>query len=486
MKKILTILLAMTLVISMFAGCEKSPEPSKETTVGGSQTPGTLPKPQDVSTPTEAAPAEPDTSLISLRQAMVETPQLFAVAYFGYHDTIDSDAPVDPYEVMQAYAPQLCRDLPFLLDIPADRVIGENGDLFCIVPLDEDAIVAVSRGNWDEKSEQYLYDESIYFSKSGEPILLFCNNAGWEPDTQVSISGPSGDAIWYPMLDDDLYAMPLRNDNWDCLFYGFSPDRELLAADYNNMVGEWITPTAEMLNGTTWVWNGYRKDGLEVSYQVTFGDGTLSVRWNDGLDEEDHTYPDAPWELTYDEGLAILAIDFQEFAGVLRYNLMYHEDFEVLYVGMDVAQAELPIGWEPLYRFLAPPPVSEPVEMLGFWELEWSEVEGYREYAQPGSENISVFLNAQDSMRLTYVDNVSHMNNLYDKEVFCYEGELYSGCGNSQWVAYLGNMDGYPTVYSFTLLDHDTLLMKLYWEIDGGTPMVAYKSFSRVSEYEYD
>ena len=37
-----------------------------------------------------------DASLVSLRQAMMETPQLFAVSYFGYHDTVDSDAPVDP------------------------------------------------------------------------------------------------------------------------------------------------------------------------------------------------------------------------------------------------------------------------------------------------------------------------------------------------------------------------------------------------------
>ena len=480
MKKILTILLAMTLVISMFAGCDKSPDPSKETAAGGSQTPGTLPKPQDVSTPTEAASTDSYASLVSLRQAMVETPQLFAVAYFGYHDTIDSDAPVDPYEVMQAYAPQLCRDLPFLLDIPADRVIGENGDLFCIVPLDEDAIVAVSRGNWDEKSEQYLYDESIYFSKSGEPILLFCNNAGWEPDTQISISGPSGDVIWYPMLDDNLCAMPLRNDNWDSLFYDFSPYREMLAADYNNMVGEWITPTAEMLNGTTWVWNGYRKDGLEVSYQVTFGDGTLSVRWNDGFDEEDHTYPDAPWELTYDEGLAILAIDFQEFAGVLRYNLMYHEDFEVLYVGMDVAQAELPIGWEPLYRFLAPPPVSEPVEMLGQWELAWTEVEGDRNEAEPGSEIVTVFMNDDSSMRLTLEDSNFPENSFYNKALTFYEEELYYGCENDLWMAsvdYLGNWD---STYSVTLLPDDTLLIRIYWEIDGGIPMVAHKAYCRI------
>ena len=96
--------------------------------------------------------------------------------------------------------------------------------------------------------------------------------------------------------------------------------------------------------------------------------------------------------------------------------------------------------------------------------------------------NISVFLNDDSSMRLTHVNNVSYMDNMYDKEVLFYEGELYSGCGNDRWVAYLGNMDGYTTTYSFTLTDYDQLLMQLSWEIDDSVPMVAYKMFHRVSE----
>ena len=380
----------------------------------------------------------------------------------------------------------MCEDLPFLLDIPQERIIGEYGELYCIVPLDADATVAVSRGIWDGDHEEYIYEESVYFSESGEPILLFCNYEGWEPDTQVYISGPSGTLIWYPELDNHLRAMPLWDDNGDCLFYDFSPYREMLAADYSSMVGEWTVPTAQMLNGTTWVWERFLKDGREVSYQVTFREDTLSVRWYDGLDSEAHEFHDAQWKLTDEDGYAVLSIDFREMAGILRYNLLYHEVYEELYFGMDVLQEELPIGWEPLYRYMMPPLTPEPVEMLGFWELEWTEVEGYREYVDPGLENISVFLKDDSSIRLTHVNNVSYMDNIYDKEVLFYEGELYSGCGNDVWVAYLGNMDGYTTVYSFTLPDHDSLLMKLYWEIDDGVPMVAYKMFRRVSEYEYE
>ena len=466
-------------LLLLMAGCFKSiklPEiPTEHVSTGPEETTGVV------------EPAAAVASLNSLRQAMVETPQLFAVAYFGYQDTWDSDIPVDPFEAMQTEAPQLCEDLPFLLDIPRERIIGEYGELYCIVPLDTDASVAVSRGSWDEINEEYIYEESVYFSESGEPILLFCNGEGWEPDTQICLSGPSGEIIWYPMLDDSDCPMPLWDDNRDKLFLDFSSYREMLVKDHRELEGdEWVKPAKEFLIGTTWVWEGWTKDSREVSYQVSFDEDTLSVRWNDGFDEEDHEYTDARWELTNEDGYAVLSIDFREMAGVLRYNLMYHEVYEQLYFGMDVLQEEMPIGWEPLYRYMLPPLAPEPVEMLGFWELEWTEVEGYREYVDPGVENISVFLNYENSIRLTHVNNVSYMNNIYDKEVCFYEGELYSGCGNDSWAAYLANMDGYTTVYSFTLLDHDSLLMKLYWEIDDGIPMVAYKMFRRVTEYDYE
>ena len=465
-------------ILLLMAGCTNPNKQPEAPTVGMTA------EPEETTGATEPGVMD-DASLNSLRQAMVETPQIFAVAYFGYHNNWDTELPVDPFEAMQMSAPGLCEDLPFLMNIPQERIIGECGELYCIVPLDADATVAVSSGSWDEINEEYIYEESVYFSESGEPILLLCNNEGWEPDTQVFISGPSGEMIWYPMLDDNDCPMSLWDDNGEELFWDFSPYREMLVKDHRELEDdEWVRPTEEFLIDTTWVWEGWTKDSREVSYQVTFDEDTLCVYWNDGFGGEDHEYPDARWELIDEEGYAVLSIDFREMAGVLRYNLLYHEVYDYLYFGMDVLQEEMPIGWEPLYRYMMPPLTPEPVEMLGFWELEWTEVEGYREYVDPGLENISVFLRNDSSIRLTHVNSVSYLNNIYDKEVCFYEGELYSGCGNAAWVAYLNGMDGYATVYSFTLVDHDTLLMKLYWEIDGGVPMVAYKMFHRVSEYE--
>lgn len=367
--KVLVILLIGSLLLT---GCGKNPNTPENTKPQGEKKPkptavqeteaATEPATELASVPvielatepiTEPFQMEYDPTLTSFRQAMIGTPELFAVAYFGYHESQDMQIPVDPHKILKERACWLCEDLPFLLQIPEENIVGEWGDLYCIVPLDEDATVAVNRGVWDDSTGQTLYDEVIYRSECGDPILLFCNGSGWEPDTQLSITGPSGEVVWYPALNDMTCPEPLLNDNWEEQFYDFTPYRELLMADHRQMKDMgWKLPTAEMLIGNAWGWYGYLKDGREVSYQVTFHEDTIFVRWNDGIDQEDHVYPDARWELTYDEGFAVLAIDFREFAGIMRYNLLYDARFNELYVGLDTVAEEMNIGWEPLSRFL--------------------------------------------------------------------------------------------------------------------------------------
>ena len=414
---------------------------------------------------------------------MVETPQLFAVAYFGYHETLDSPLPVDPFAVMQENAPQLCADLPFLPEIPEDRIVGETGDLFCIVPLDENATVAVSKGIWDDNNGEYIYEDSLYYSESGEPVLLFCNNEGWEPDTQVYISGPSGEALWYPGTDDNGCAAPLRNDNWDGLFMDFSPYREMLAAEYRRIKedAEWeaVLPTKQMLIGNTWMWSGYLKDGRETRYSVTFREDTLSVSWNDGIDRMDHAYPDAAWELTYEGDYAILSIDFREFAGVLRYNLLYSEFYEELYVAQDVVQEDMNIGWEPLFRFLGKPFTPDPVDMVGTWELIWTEVEGDRNEAEPGSQTIEITTDYEGLYWISYTDNERPGWSYYNKDLVVFPFALYDGCINDQWLGAVNYTGKNGTGYDVTLLNYDTLLLREEWTVDGA-PMVGYGYFRPV------
>lgn len=133
----------------LLAGCASLPGNQNETqptnSTEATKAPDTTETTQPANTTPTADTTTPtndseDPSLVIFRQAMVETPQLFAAAFFGY---VPQDA--DPFAVMREAAPQLCEDLPFLLTIDQDHVIGAEGQLFCIVPADKNATVAVNR-----------------------------------------------------------------------------------------------------------------------------------------------------------------------------------------------------------------------------------------------------------------------------------------------------------------------------------------------------
>lgn len=311
---------------------------------------------------------------------------------------------------------------------------------------------------------------------------MFCNNGGWEPDIQLQIAGPSGFATWYPQLDDNHCAYPLRDDDGENVFLDFSPYRELLITDYQSMKEnpEWegILPTEETLIGNTWVWNGFSKTGLETSCMITFSQDYLTVRWKDGIDPVEHIYENAAWELTHQDGFAVLSIDFQEFAGVLRYNILYSEFYGDLHVAMDVLQEDMPIGEEPLYRYMMKPIAPTPAEMIGTWELVWTEMEGYREHVEPGRGFIEITADSNDLFRISYTDYVFPEQNYADKELIVFPFELYYGCGNDQWLAAVNYAGKYGTEYTITLLYDDTLVLQRYWEMDGA-PSVSYEYYHR-------
>lgn len=433
-------------------------------------------EPADGGTDT-GSPETGDAELVSLRQAMTGTSQLFAVAYFGYHETMDSDLPVDPFEVMQKYAPQLCKDLPFLLDIPEERVIGTGGELYCVVPLDPDAQVTVSLGAWDDRNEEYIYEESLYFAESGEPILIFCNNAGWSPDVQVTISGPSGNVFWYPMTDRNGFVEPLVDDNWGSLFMDISPYAQMLYTRYTDMVMDgWIAPSEDVLVGNSWDGSW---DPRWYGCQISFQEDSCEIRWNDGFDEEDHVYSGAKWDLSYSDGLSVLTIDMAEFAGELRYNVLYDTEMEILYLGLDVTDGEIVPGWEPLYTFVDRI-AEETLGMEGSWRLAWTEVEGYRDTDVAGSRRIEITLDDEGVYRLSYIDQEFSDWSFYDKELIITDGEMYPGCGNDQWIAEVDYIGNYGMEYYVTLLDDGTLLVQQYFTVDGA-PAVGYECFERTN-----
>ena len=312
------------------------------------------------STQATESPQETDdsaaASLVSLRQALVGTPQQFAVAYLGYA-LPDGNNPADPYAVMKGAAPQLCDDLPFLLQIPEQSIVGTDGHLFCIVPADENATVSVNWSLWNETTETYGEETVLYRSEKGDPILLMTPNTGWCMETEVIITDSSGNVtIWYPFIDEDNRIAALCDDTGNSLYYDFSPYDRL---NYENLIG------------------------------------------------------------------------------------------------------------------------GAPIEMVGTWELTWTEVEGDRVESAPGGCTVEITTDGMGFFWLSYSDKNYPDDNFSDRELLISTGELYSDCGNNQWFAEVYGASDDLIHYAVTLLDDGTLLMQYSWEMDG-MPMVSYGWYQKI------
>ena len=354
-----TILLIGSLLLSACAslpGDQKETQPTNSTeatkaldTTETTQPANTTPS-ADTTIPTNASE---DPSLAIFRQAMVETPQLFAAAFFGY---VPQDA--DPFAIMQEAAPQLCEDLPFLLTIREENVIGTFGYLFCIVPADETATVAVNRRPWNAETESYEDPEVLYRNESGSPILVMCPNEDWIPDTEVVITDSNGTVtVWSPYLDPSYHISALRNENGEDLIFDFTSYDEL---------------------------------------------------------------PNPGWNQVIDSS-----------------------------------------------------------ELVGIWELAWTEVEGDRNEAEPGRCTIEITPDETGFFRFTYSDRDFPEENIQDRELLVGPGELYPGCGNDQWIGKVTEASGDTVQYALTLLEDDTLLLQTYWEMDG-MPWVSYGWYQKI------
>lgn len=246
MKRLICMLLSVVMLLCLGA-CGRDENYTSGTAAPAAPTEEQKPMPtltaEIDSTAVPAIPTEDrtDPSLVIFRQAMVETPQLFAAAFFGY---VPQDG--DPFALMQETAPQLCEDLPFLLAIDQNHILGVEGQLFCIVPADENATVAVNRRPWNAETESYDEPEILYRSEIGSPILVMCPNENWILDTEIVITDSKGTiTTWSPYLDPCYRIASLLDDNGDSLIFDFTSYDELPLPDRNHgidsskLVGTW-------------------------------------------------------------------------------------------------------------------------------------------------------------------------------------------------------------------------------------------------------
>lgn len=317
----------------------------------------------DVSFDTETAESDNPVKISDpydeLLYAMDGTPQRMAVAYLGYFghtnmEEFDEDeeyafSSADPFSYIKSKAPEFCRELPFLMSIPDENIIGDRtGEIYCIIPADKNASVTVSYTGLNENGEDL--SQILYESDNGEPFILFCNT-DWSPEMLVKIEEINGNSFfWSPKLDNKYYISMMLNDEYEEMILDISPYAECLFSDYRSMLENGYTPPsdAQLLNT---IWSIEESYPYSQYYRVNFNESTADIYWKTE-DGEEHEYLNASYTLDFTDKISILTLDLGEFAGVHKYILLTDTEGHMLYIAVDSTNKNITHRDEKQYRFL--------------------------------------------------------------------------------------------------------------------------------------
>lgn len=113
------------------------------------------------------------------------------------------------------------------------------------------------------------------------------------------------------------------------------------------------------------------------------------------------------------------------------------------------------------------------MELPGTWQRTYAEVEG--EKNENTGCTVVITGESEESLMLSYTDQEVPLSNGKELYLELREGPLYYECGNDQWhfTASTGEYE-----YKLTLLQDDTLLLQLVFQVDGA-PMVSTQWFVR-------
>lgn len=222
----------------------------------------------------ESQPLTPEgqAALKRLWSLMGDQPQApLAAACLGEPTWRDPDSLKEYFREHFSY---MVEELPFLLEIPEDQILGEGGLLYCVVPRDGSTSLAVNRVSWKSSGSgtwgrpESQVEEVLYRSENAQPLLVFVgydfmdeNDRRW-PDIQISaVAGNGGSVVWYPdcypesfiinaPIDEDDDPLVLELDN----LTDNGPDNWENGYDYGD--DGWAAPTELGLAGTNWYCGG--------------------------------------------------------------------------------------------------------------------------------------------------------------------------------------------------------------------------------------
>ena len=245
MKQLAILILAMSVALSLCAciGPDGPSAPTEPTTVP-TTTPGE----------TEPAPQE-DISLIMLRQEMIDTPALFAVAYLGF---VHEPAQGTLAQLLEDTCPEMLEAYPFMAQIPQERLLGgKTGELYLIVPRSTQARVQVDLLLDHGYAQTVPATQVIYQAETGDPFLLIANGDAFYPDHHLTITEPEGNQVkCYIWRDERGYVnIPIAGDVAQALDItykngAYDPLKDWLKAG-------WIMPDEALLYATCWYFEDY-------------------------------------------------------------------------------------------------------------------------------------------------------------------------------------------------------------------------------------
>ena len=229
-KRVGALLLAIALLLSLCACAQGRRQEESNDQKGSAEavtlSPGTDREALETQPAQDTLSPEAETALGWLRDRIDFPMTMFGAAYLGYvgglfDEGFEAGFPAWLWETNEA----MLRVYPFIAEIDENHILGRAGHLYCIVPVDENATVAINRVQWNEKTQTDEVTEVLYRSESGEPVLLFANLDGvaYEADTQVFITDNNGNSCeWYPSLDAMSYLAPCISEAGDYLSFDFT------------------------------------------------------------------------------------------------------------------------------------------------------------------------------------------------------------------------------------------------------------------------
>ena len=260
-KRARTLLLTLGLLLSLCACAQKEQTEEAARQRGMSDRPS-CGEAMDAQSAQDAFSQEAETSLGWLRDRMNFPMTMFGAAYLGYVGGLSEDGFAAGFsgwlwETNEA----MLREYPFIAEIDENHIIGRAGHLYCIVPVDGNATVAINRVQWNEKTQTDEVVEVLYRSETGEPVLLFANLDGvaYEADTQVFITDSSGNICeWDPSLDAMSHLAPCTSEAGDYLSFDFT--------EY-----AWYNAPSEFAGWLSDGWSGMTALGLAGSQSTGMG-----------------------------------------------------------------------------------------------------------------------------------------------------------------------------------------------------------------------